>query len=61
MRKDLDDVFKPEFRRIDAVAELIHGSRSTRGVMRERLASIQGRAHEALAAFGGQPLIREIE
>ena len=61
VRKDLDDVFKPEFRRIDAVAASIHGSRSTRGEMRGRLAHIQERANEALTAFGSQPLVRKIE
>ena len=46
---DLDDIFKPEFHRIDAMASEIHGARSTRSEVRDRLTSIQDRAASALA------------
>jgi energy-coupling factor transporter ATP-binding protein EcfA2 len=49
---DLDDIFKPEFQRIDAMANEIHGARSTRSVLRERLESVQERAGAALAVLG---------
>lgn len=48
---DLDDIFKPEFQRIDAMAAEIHGAQSTRTDLRDRLASIQNRAGAALAAL----------
>lgn len=46
---DLDAVFKPEFQRIDAMANEIHGSRSTRSDLRDRLNSIRSRAEVTLA------------
>ncbi|WP_375502616.1 GTPase [uncultured Jatrophihabitans sp.] len=48
---DLDDVFRPEFRRIDAMANEIRGTRSTRSVLRERLMSIQEQARTSLSAL----------
>lgn len=48
---DLDDIFKPEFQRIDAMAREIHGARSTRSDLRERLESVQERAGAALSAL----------
>jgi hypothetical protein len=51
VRKDLDDVFKPEFQRIDVVARSIHGARAVRSELRERLSSVQKGASEALAAL----------
>ena len=51
VREDLDDVFKPEFQRIDVVARSIHGARASRSELRERLGSVQQGASEALAAL----------
>ncbi|MCZ2811804.1 50S ribosome-binding GTPase [Modestobacter sp. VKM Ac-2979] len=51
VRKNLDDVFKPEFQRIDVVARSIHGARAARSELRERLSSVQQGASEAVAAF----------
>ncbi len=51
VRKDLDDVFKPEFQRIDVVARSIHGARGARSELRERLSFVQQGASEALAAL----------
>jgi hypothetical protein len=51
VRKDLDDVFQPEFQRIDVVARSIHGARTARSELRERLSSVQQGASEALAAL----------
>ncbi|GAB3246782.1 hypothetical protein GCM10027425_02290 [Alteromonas gracilis] len=48
---DLDRVFKPEFERIDALAEQIHATNSTRAELRERLTSIQRQASSALDAL----------
>lgn len=48
---DLNDIFKPEFQRIDAMASEIYGARSTRSDLRERFASVQERAGIALAAL----------
>lgn len=48
---DLDAVFKPEFQRIDAMANAIRGSQSARTELRDRLESIQIRAGSALAAL----------
>ena len=48
---DLDDIFKPEFQRIDAMAGEIHGAQSTRTDLRDRLGSVQQRAGSALAAL----------
>lgn len=48
---DLDDIFKPEFQRIDAMAAEIHGAQSTRTDLRDRLASVQNQAGSALAAL----------
>lgn len=50
---DLDATFKPEFQRIDAVASEIHGVRSTRSDLRDRLGSIRERAEVSLAEFAG--------
>ncbi|MDM7853669.1 GTPase [Cellulomonas alba] len=49
--KDLDDIFKPEFERIDAMAGEIYGARATRNDLRDRLSSVQKRAGTALAAL----------
>ena len=49
--EDLDDIFKPEFQRIDAMASEIHGARSTRSDLRDRLSSVQERAGSALSAL----------
>lgn len=46
---DLDAIFKPEFQRIDAMANKIQGSRSTRSDLRDRLNSIRSRAEATLA------------
>lgn len=48
---DLDNIFKPEFQRIDAMASEIHGARSTRTDLRDRLASVHRQAGSALAAL----------
>ncbi|MBJ7353956.1 MAG: 50S ribosome-binding GTPase [Thermoleophilaceae bacterium] len=48
---DLDEIFKPEFKRIDAMALEIQGARSTRSDLRERLSSVQQRAGAALAVL----------
>lgn len=48
VRCDLDDVFKPEFQRIDAMAIEIHGGRATRSDLRDRLDSVRRRADAAL-------------
>lgn len=49
--EDLDDIFKPEFERIDAMASEIHASRTTRSDLRDRLRSVQDRAGFALSAL----------
>lgn len=54
VRKDLDDVFKPEFQRIDVVARSIQGARTARSELRERLSSVQQGASEALAALSAR-------
>ncbi|WP_409328929.1 GTPase domain-containing protein [Trujillonella humicola] len=51
VRRDLDDVFKPEFQRIDVVVRSVHGARAARSELRERLSSVQQGASEALAAL----------
>lgn len=51
VRVDLDDIFKPEFQRIDAMVAEIHGAQSTRNDLRDRLASVQSRAGSTLAAL----------
>jgi small GTP-binding protein len=48
---DLDDIFKPEFERIDAMAKEIHGARSARSDLRQRLESVQQRAGAVLAGL----------
>jgi small GTP-binding protein len=45
---DLDDIFKPEFQRIDALAGEIKSARATRSDLRDRLESIRQRAQAAL-------------
>lgn len=49
--EDLDDIFKPEFERIDALASEIHAARTTRSDLRDRLRSVQDRAGSALSAL----------
>ena len=49
--EDLDDIFKPEFERIDAMASEIHAARTTRSDLRDRLSSVQERAGSALSAL----------
>lgn len=51
VRTDLDDVFKPGFQRIDVVAKSIHGARTARSELRERLGSVQQGASEVLSAL----------
>lgn len=51
IRSTLDDTFKPEFQRIDAMADEIHGARASRSELRDRLASVRQRAETALAAL----------
>lgn len=48
---DLDDIFKPSFQRIDAMAGEIRGARSARSDLRDRLGSVQQRAGAALAGL----------
>lgn len=62
VRTDLNTVFKPEFQRIDALIEEIHGARSTRSDLRERLGNVRqgasialtGLAATADSAYGGR-------
>lgn len=49
--EDLDDIFKPEFERIDAMASEIHAARTARSDLRDRLSSVQERAGSALSAL----------
>ncbi|GAA3673741.1 small GTP-binding protein [Yimella lutea] len=49
VRAGLDETLSPEFQRIDAMADAIHGARSTRSDHRSRLGSIQDGARAALA------------
>ena len=51
VREDLDDIFKPEFERIDAMASEINAARTTRSDLRDRLSSVQERAGSALSAL----------
>jgi hypothetical protein len=51
VRSNLEDTFRPEFQRIDAMADEIHAARSTRSDLRDRLASVRQRAETALAAL----------
>ena len=48
----LDEVFKPEFQRIDAMANEIHGARTTRSDIRQRLATVEQRASATLGGSG---------
>lgn len=50
---DLDELFRPEFQRIDALANDIHGTRSSRTDRRGRLQAIQDRARTALGELAG--------
>lgn len=47
--KDLDEIFKPEFVRIDSMVSEIHNARSSRSNLQGRLTSIQNRSIAALA------------
>lgn len=51
--QDLDDVFKPEYQRIDAISGTIHGTRSARSELRERLGTIQQKSRAALTRLEG--------
>lgn len=51
VREDLDDIFKPEFERIDAMASEINAARTTRSDLRDRLSSVQERAGSTLSAL----------
>lgn len=46
---DLDDIFRPEFQRIDAMVGEIGGARQTRTGLRDRLDSVRQQAEAALA------------
>ena len=48
---DLEDSFKPAFQRIDAIADEIHGARSTRSGLLDRLIAVRQRVAIALAAL----------
>lgn len=50
---DLDEIFKPEFQRIDVMASEVHGARTTRSDLRERLDSIRERAEATLTELAG--------
>ncbi|WP_299575229.1 GTPase domain-containing protein [uncultured Williamsia sp.] len=49
--KDLDGIFRPEFQRIDAMAEEIQEAQSTRTDLRDRLVSIRAQASSTLVAL----------
>jgi hypothetical protein len=48
---NLEDTFRPEFRRIDAMADEIHGAAVTRSGLFDRLVSVRQQAETALAAL----------
>ncbi len=51
----LDEIFKPEFQRIDALANEIRGARAGRSDQRDRLDSVRQRAESALAELANAP------
>jgi hypothetical protein len=53
VRQELDDLFRPEYGRIDAVTRDIRGAQSARSDLRDRLVSVQQRAESALGVLSG--------
>lgn len=54
---DLDSIFKPEFERIDGLANEIRGTRSSRTDLRDRLDTVRHQATHALTTLedSGRP------
>lgn len=53
MSADLDEIFKPEFQRIDVMAKEIRGAHETRSNLRDRLDAVRDGAEAALARLEG--------